>query len=368
MKSSDGSPKFVENIFPVELEEIARRRRKRGLSEPDTSGEPSVEKGLVGLALSGGGIRSATFGLGVIQALVAKGKFRFIDYISTVSGGGYIGSCVSSVLNAPDATEAYFENVSGGEDPPAVKHLRNSSNYLSPGGLLDKLRLPTILLRGILLNLFLIIPSLILAVFLTEIVNELWHEAGTYSLSPFLIVIPFIVMTYLFAFIRRMFRKRFDWDKRNAYEINLSKLFALTVSILFLIPVFWLVRYCVDGWWNKNIVEFFHFTSFSGGLYKTLFVIGGFIVFFIVVSKIRSVSKITLIVLRYVVGILGPVFIFSVYLVFCIFFIESPYFDKRYASDLDQLANSSMEGDAKYICQTRLCNLLRGKEFQISDK
>lgn len=339
MKSSIDDPNFEDDIFPAELKEIAKRRHTLDLAEPEPTAKPSVKNGLVGLALSGGGIRSATFSLGVIQALIEKGKFKIVDYISTVSGGGYIGSCVSSVLNSANGTEACFENVQGNEDPPTVKHLRNSSNYLSPGGLFHKLRLPTILLRGILLNLFLLIPSLILTVFLTEIFNELWHETGTYTLSPFIIVIPFILMTYLFAFIRRTFRKRFVWSKRNAYELNLSKLFALTIFVLCLIPLFWLVRYCVDGWWSNNLIEFFQITSLKGGLYKALLVIGGLTVFFIVVNKIQTVSKVTLTILKYVVGIIGPLFIFSVYLLFCIFFIESPYFDEKYAKDLDEIRN-----------------------------
>jgi predicted acylesterase/phospholipase RssA len=63
------------------------------------------------LTFSGGGICSATFSLGVIQALVEKGKFKSVDYLSTVSGGGYIGSCVSSVLNHPYADDACFKNI-----------------------------------------------------------------------------------------------------------------------------------------------------------------------------------------------------------------------------------------------------------------
>ncbi len=46
----------------------------------------------VGLALSGGGIRSATFCLGILQALASKRLLRRIDFLSTVSGGGYIGA------------------------------------------------------------------------------------------------------------------------------------------------------------------------------------------------------------------------------------------------------------------------------------
>jgi len=47
---------------------------------------------LAGLALSGGGIRSATFALGVLQALGEKNLLWMFDYLSTVSGGGYAGA------------------------------------------------------------------------------------------------------------------------------------------------------------------------------------------------------------------------------------------------------------------------------------
>src|SRR5262245_39197384 len=51
-----------------------------------------VANTLSGLALSGGGIRSATFALGVTQAFAARGLMQRFDYLSTVSGGGYLGS------------------------------------------------------------------------------------------------------------------------------------------------------------------------------------------------------------------------------------------------------------------------------------
>src|SRR5678816_1316342 len=57
--------------------------------------EPWVQKSesdQVGLALSGGGIRSATFCLGVLQALQRSDLLKKVDYLSTVSGGGCIGS------------------------------------------------------------------------------------------------------------------------------------------------------------------------------------------------------------------------------------------------------------------------------------
>jgi hypothetical protein len=50
------------------------------------------------ICLSGGGIRSAAFGLGVLQFLAKADLLHRFEYISTVSGGGYIGSWLSAWL------------------------------------------------------------------------------------------------------------------------------------------------------------------------------------------------------------------------------------------------------------------------------
>jgi hypothetical protein len=70
---------------------LRSRWRRAGL--PDTETSP------IGLALSGGGIRSATLSLGAIQTLAKAGLGGRIDYLSTVSGGGYIGAALSSLLS-----------------------------------------------------------------------------------------------------------------------------------------------------------------------------------------------------------------------------------------------------------------------------
>ncbi|HEX7796089.1 MAG TPA: patatin-like phospholipase family protein, partial [Vicinamibacterales bacterium] len=82
---------------------------------------------LVGLALSGGGIRSATFGLGVLQRLQEIQLLRQVDYLSTVSGGGYIGAwLVASVRR----TRYWLTQPTDWER--SIDHLRRYSNYLSP--------------------------------------------------------------------------------------------------------------------------------------------------------------------------------------------------------------------------------------------
>src|SRR5690606_40032958 len=81
----------------MEQELIAARREACGLPGPGEQDSGAT----VGMALSGGGIRSATFSLGVLQALAAAGILRRSDYSSTVSGAGYTGGFLGALLRAP---------------------------------------------------------------------------------------------------------------------------------------------------------------------------------------------------------------------------------------------------------------------------
>src|SRR3954464_6151047 len=109
--------RHFDELFAAELERIARVRKNKAAryaTDRDTTGTAGGEGGaprgapLAGLALSGGGIRSAAFGLGVLQALANEGLLRRFDYLSTVSGGGYTGSALtwslSEVWSRPDGS------------------------------------------------------------------------------------------------------------------------------------------------------------------------------------------------------------------------------------------------------------------------
>ena len=75
-------------------------RSRSGASGPSAALLPpaTASRTLSGLALSGGGIRSATFNLGVLQALNREGLLDDFDYLSTVSGGGFVGGWWSAWL------------------------------------------------------------------------------------------------------------------------------------------------------------------------------------------------------------------------------------------------------------------------------
>lgn len=127
---------------------------------------------LTGLAFSGGGIRSATFNLGVIQALAERKLLRQFDYLSTVSGGGYIGAWLAALIRRKaNGRVADLEPMlaTGAEENIALRFLRSYSNYLTPRrGLLsaDTLAAVATYLRNLYLNLTVLILFVIAALLL----------------------------------------------------------------------------------------------------------------------------------------------------------------------------------------------------------
>jgi len=113
------------------------------IASSDLTHEPWVrftKRDLFGIAFSGGGIRSATFNLGVLQALERLGVLRHVNYLSTVSGGGYIGSFWTAWLRrrrndphsffpSPSSTDYHMRDQ---RESAEIRHLREFSRFLMP--------------------------------------------------------------------------------------------------------------------------------------------------------------------------------------------------------------------------------------------
>jgi hypothetical protein len=332
-RRSAGGPavaEFQSDVFPAELREIARRRNVAGQppisGDADETGEglggPAARKGLIGLALSGGGIRSATFSLGAIQALDHCGVFKSIDYLSTVSGGGFIGGAVSSLMNDPAVrpNDASFplHSGNGANETPAVRHIRNSGHYLAPGGLLDQLRIPAIFLRGLVLNAIALVPILLLFMIATQMYVDWDPEASAPRW-----VFAFAALLFAFAEVaaKRSWRK---WSTRNRVEVwfSVSLLLAIVAALL---P--WLIRlvnltkdesWTRLGWWVTDFIASPHW-----GLAAAILAA----VALATTELPATLAKVRATVLLYVVGLAGPVVFFAAYLLMCVAFIEPTWLD-----------------------------------------
>jgi hypothetical protein len=143
---------------------------------------------LAGIALSGGGVRSATFALGVVEAFAAQNLMLRFDYLSTVSGGGYLGSSLTWLTRHANAApsgggftfgmdEARFpypidppDRQTGRRTQPAqdeqLIYLRQHGKYLTPGRGIDLVSAIAVVLRGLMLNLLVWLPITALALFI----------------------------------------------------------------------------------------------------------------------------------------------------------------------------------------------------------
>jgi hypothetical protein len=120
----------------------AFRDWERSPPSPATAGtavETAHDMQLAGLAFSGGGVRSATFNLGILQALAQAGRLRQFHYLSTVSGGGYIGAWLSRWIRSAGGVGRVEEELTksvapkaGEREPREVTYLRQYANYLTP--------------------------------------------------------------------------------------------------------------------------------------------------------------------------------------------------------------------------------------------
>ena len=276
----------AQGVIEKEFEYI---RRRRGLA-----GDADI-KGLTGLALSGGGIRSASFSLGVMQALAHNGWLKNFDYLSTVSGGGYIGSSVSWLLSQPMVpSETGIKRFSldrksfpygtypmGGSDPELrlsakadkahtandegtsgvterykgklLRYLRQQAKYLTPGDGINTMSLVAVILRGAMISLS-VYFGLFLALFLVAAYPLLAYTPASLglpfradNLALWLGLVSgglFIALSLIYSVTTNALSKRkrdtddsekssaYHWRQR--YERTASTLLTLTLALLIL--------------------------------------------------------------------------------------------------------------------------------------
>jgi hypothetical protein len=239
---------IASEIEEAESVHILRRRAVMGYP-------CEVVDNTIGLALSGGGIRSATFCLGVVQTLHRRGIFNQVDYLSTVSGGGYLGTFISSYLGtatdktSPASPQAKQEDpptespkhrvdkfLGRGDDelaePAPIRHLRNNSKYLLNGGGWGMVRIAGVFVTGFLASLLMLLTIPLLAAWAAlgvKWVSELalfkdvkLAESGLPALfeQPASPLLAALLIASAFFWAAKLFTQRIaegrSWDSRAA--------------------------------------------------------------------------------------------------------------------------------------------------------
>jgi hypothetical protein len=189
-KVNDGEDRMLRE----EVAAVATRREAAAkLAENLRKAKPREGPYTTGLALSGGGIRSAIVSLGIMQSLAGAGLLKHVDYLSTVSGGGYIGSALTwwllrDPVRGDSGHDTHDHFPFGTRDPKLpdekerqlmpLQYLRVQGNYLAPGNGLTIWSGIAVVARAILLNLMIWIPMAALAVGLIYVLGRLSFLKG----------------------------------------------------------------------------------------------------------------------------------------------------------------------------------------------
>ncbi len=249
----DPQPVSFSKVFADERHQIAQSRQARGINSTK-----DVKDSLIGLAFSGGGIRSATFNLGVLQALAQKELLHKFDYLSTVSGGGYIGSWLAGVTQRQRLQGSGFSEVEqslrqqtyqvgGRAEGNAIHWLRKYADYLTPQmGLLsaDTGAMVGTWLRNVILNLMVVVLFLLGIILLPSVVvlfnwNVLLLYPGTtFFAGVALIVVATVVMAISMTDFGSDRNKDRNWFQRN--RVWFAVMLPVFVAAWFLNGAIWI--------------------------------------------------------------------------------------------------------------------------------
>ena len=277
---------------------VKRRKRLSGFVEVDNSNRGFLESETpepIGLAFSGGGIRSATISLGLTQLLLRRNRFSAFDYISTASGGGYFGSFLRSLflpqsakgrqsseneqIPDHDIGEQFFFahsvlgagpkkgdvpgslpadcDVGGDEAPPRGERnpiwwLRENGRYLAPNGTTDYLMALSYIARNWTATLYVIALAMVCGFVAMQLILwtafqsfDLWNAYKVYgaagALSPFLAVPILFGLTSMGIGVGYWMTEGMRYDptddggaRRAFWQTWVATAFALAIAVYFL--------------------------------------------------------------------------------------------------------------------------------------
>ncbi len=232
------------------------------------------------LCFSGGGIRSASICLGVLQGLARfsmrnpngkPGLLHKLDFLSTVSGGGYIGSWFMAwARRHPLGYTGVVSEISKcgltGTDPEPrpLRHLREYTSFLAPrlGGLtVDTWTLAATVMRNLFLNNCMLLPVVAALLCLPRLVglamSSLSHWSPPLSWTAALAIALFVALLLL-TFVENV-AKQWRWQK-TAQALMLICNIIVSMAVAGLV-VYWMVR-SKRGSFAFDVATFFEFSVY----------------------------------------------------------------------------------------------------------
>lgn len=242
-----GEPSSVAVVRP-RTEKYAAELQQLRLSERDLVKKRrnfykvKDEEWSSGLALSGGGIRSATFAMGVLVSLARRNLLPQFDYLSTVSGGGYTGSFLTQLLGSSNvdpkvslrASDLPFKREEG--ESLLLQRLRHGASFLS-GGPWERFSVAMFQAQGIFINLLLLVMLISLIANAQIVVAQLVPADLNMTLARSCLI-AFCVWAILLQLGRSLL---------TTFRQLLNELNPWICAVLLLAPL-WVLTQAANGW------------------------------------------------------------------------------------------------------------------------
>ncbi|HHH50088.1 MAG TPA: hypothetical protein ENK52_03820, partial [Saprospiraceae bacterium] len=201
----------------IEEEDVFLKKRRKKLF--GNNAENELDYNRFGIALSGGGIRSATINLGFLKTLNLFDLLRKADYLSTVSGGGYTGSYIQATLRNEGDYDKLF-------DDEHISYMRSRGEYLVPGSGLLKMWNRFVLLISYFVSLLMSWLSPLIVLLFFYGISLVIREAPRAENAPHLNFIyeygvPFVFALFTLHFLSNIFLN---------YNLNISSYFSKVES------------------------------------------------------------------------------------------------------------------------------------------
>lgn len=228
-----GSPNGGVSAEEINKAEKAFIQRRRLVNDP---ADPPERQHAAGIALSGGGIRSATFSLGVLTVLAKRDVLRYVDYLSTVSGGGYLGAFLAAFLSTTSEPGIGLKKGDAplgctGRESDAIRHIRHHCRYLLTGSVWGRLQIAFAQLHGLTLNALAIACMLLLLASGERAVGAIRDSvsaaASDFASPVWLVILPLAALLYR----RWRMRERTLPDRWGMPEFMLLAVFSAALLV-----------------------------------------------------------------------------------------------------------------------------------------
>jgi hypothetical protein len=215
----------------------------------------ALQRDQAALCLSGGGIRSAAFSLGVLQGLARAGLLTSFHYLSTVSGGGYIGGWLATLLRERGGdADAVQKLLAANTAPPELDALRRYTDFLAPRpGLTspDVWAGIVLWLRNVLVNWLIFLPALFALAMLPILYTDILTAIGPAWSWPLLLIALFCLYIGVYNAAMHLPSHSFPEPLRPGRSVSFVSLGVVTPLMLwsFLVPL-------VAAPWLRQVMPF----------------------------------------------------------------------------------------------------------------